>query len=103
MINNSIFIDHIFDESATNSHIFDTIVKPIVDAAIDGFNGTIFCYGQFNSGKTYTTTGTSKDPGIIPHTIHYVFKAISNNIEREYLLRFVWKKLEFYSQAPENL
>lgn len=46
--------DHIFDQSSTNQEIFSTVVKPIVDAAIQGFNGTIFAYGQTSSGNIET-------------------------------------------------
>lgn len=89
LIFNTLFTDYNFDVNTKNSKIFDSIVKPIVDATINGFNGTVFCYGQFDSGKTYTMIGTSEDPGIIPLTVEYIFDAISNVIQREFLLRFV--------------
>ncbi|KOC68904.1 Centromere-associated protein E [Habropoda laboriosa] len=81
------FIDHIFDTNATNSDVFNSIIKPIVDAAIDGFNGTVFCCGQCHSGKTYTMTGTLEEPGVIPLTIEYIFNIISSTVKREFLLR----------------
>ena len=30
---------------------------PIVDAVVDGVNGTIFAYGQTGTGKTFTMEG----------------------------------------------
>ncbi|KOX78668.1 Kinesin-related protein 4 [Melipona quadrifasciata] len=84
---NGFHFDYNFDVNTKNSIIFDSIVKSIVDATVNGFNGTVFCYGQFNSGKTYTMIGTSEDPGIIPLTVEYIFDAISNVIQREFLLR----------------
>lgn len=30
------------------------MAKPIITGVFDGFNGTIFAYGQTASGKTYT-------------------------------------------------
>ncbi|XP_076754104.1 uncharacterized protein LOC143425292 [Xylocopa sonorina] len=84
---NEFHFDHIFDVTATNSNVFDSIIRPVVDGTLNGFNGTIFCYGQFDSGKTYTMTGTSEDPGIIPLSIEYIFNIISNTIKREFLLR----------------
>lgn len=89
LIFNTIFTDYIFDMNATNSNVFNSIVKPIVDGAIDGFDGIIFLYGQSNSGKTYTMLGSSEEPGVISHTIDYIFHAISNISGREFLLRFV--------------
>ncbi|KAK1129267.1 hypothetical protein K0M31_020396 [Melipona bicolor] len=84
---NGVHFDYNFDVNTKNSKVFDSIVKPIVDATVNGFNGTVFCYGQFNSGKTYTMIGTSEDPGILPLTVEYIFDAISNVIQREFLLR----------------
>lgn len=75
---------------ATNLDIFDVLAKPIVDDAINGINGTIFSYGQSNSGKTHTMIGTSEEPGIIPLSIKYIFHTISNITGREFLLRFVF-------------
>lgn len=69
--------------------MFDNIVRPIVDAAVNGFNGTIFAYGQTSSGKTYTMMGTLEEPGIIPLAIEHMFDAIANTSGREFLLRFI--------------
>ena len=33
--------------------IFDAAVRPIVDASMCGYNGTVFAYGQTGAGKTY--------------------------------------------------
>lgn len=48
-----LFLDHIFDQDATNQIIFDKMAKQIVHSAIQGFNGTIFAYGQTSSGKFF--------------------------------------------------
>jgi len=81
--------DHIFDMDATNKDVFDSVVKPIVDATVNGFNGTVFAYGQTSSGKTYTMMGTLEEIGIIPLAIEHMFDAIANTPAREFLLRFV--------------
>lgn len=76
--------------NTSNSDVFNTIVKPIVNAAVNGFNGTVFAYGQTSSGKTYTMMGTMEEPGIIPLAIEHMFDAIANSAGREFLLRFVY-------------
>ncbi|XP_068979248.1 uncharacterized protein [Bombus flavifrons] len=98
---NEFQFDYSFDVNTRNSKVFDSIIKSIVDATIDGFNGTIFFYGQFHSGKTYTVTGTSEDPGIIPLTAEYIFNAISNIIQCEFLLRVSY--LEIYDEKINDL
>lgn len=49
---------------------------PIVDASLEGYNSTIFAYGQTSSGKTHTLMGTAESPGITVLSVHDVFRAI---------------------------
>lgn len=42
---------------ATNSEIYDTIGRPIIEKFMSGKNGTIFTYGQSGAGKTWTLRG----------------------------------------------
>ncbi|XP_015428418.1 PREDICTED: centromere-associated protein E-like [Dufourea novaeangliae] len=93
--------DHIFDMNTSNADVFDVIVKPIVDAAVNGFNGTVFAYGQTSSGKTYTMMGTSEEPGIVPLAIDHMFDAIANTVGREFLLRISY--LEIYKEKVNDL
>ena len=36
---------------------YDTAVKKIVDGVLQGYNGTVFAYGQTGAGKTTTIQG----------------------------------------------
>lgn len=38
--------------------------------------GTVFAYGQTNSGKTYTMRGSKVEPGVIPLAVHDLFQII---------------------------
>ncbi|XP_076662655.1 uncharacterized protein LOC143365939 isoform X2 [Andrena cerasifolii] len=87
--------------NASNSDVFTTVVKPIVDAAVNGFNGTVFAYGQTSSGKTYTMMGTPDEPGIIPLAVEYMFDAIASTARREFLLRVSY--LEIYNERVNDL
>lgn len=80
---------------ASNKDVFDSIIRPIIDATVNGFNGTVFAYGQTGSGKTYTMMGTAEEIGIIPLAIEHIFDAIANTPAREFLLRFVY--IYYYS------
>lgn len=46
--------DHVFYPTDTNQHIFENVVKRVVHAAMKGFHGSVFSYGQTSSGKTFT-------------------------------------------------
>lgn len=80
-------LDRVFSDESTNYDVFDKIVKPIIDRGVQGFNGTVFAYGQTASGKTFTMYGDQSSPGIIPLAINYMFNAMNNSNNREYLLR----------------
>jgi Tfp pilus assembly pilus retraction ATPase PilT len=53
--------DHVFDSNSTQKEVYDLAAKPIIDSVLEGFNGTIFAYGQTSSGKTHTMQGPSID------------------------------------------
>ncbi|XP_012286650.1 kinesin-like protein KIN-7I [Orussus abietinus] len=93
--------DHIFDMNSTNIDVFNTVTKPIVEAAVNGFNGTIFAYGQTSSGKTYTMMGTEQEPGILPLAIEYMFQLITNSCGLEFLLRVSY--IEIYNEKVNDL
>ena len=69
--------DRIYDEYNTTKDIYNQSTKPIIEAFINGFNGTIFAYGQTSSGKTYTMMGSGKDDGIIHRAIKRIYTSIS--------------------------
>ena len=49
--------DATFDNFSTQMQVYKTAVEPIVESVLDGYNGTIFAYGQTSSGKTHTMLG----------------------------------------------
>lgn len=51
--------DAVFDQNATQEIVYKTVCQPIVDSVLEGYNGTIFAYGQTGTGKTYTMEGAS--------------------------------------------
>lgn len=46
--------DKIFDVTSTQADVYSYAASSIIDSVIEGFNGTIFAYGQTASGKTHT-------------------------------------------------
>src|SRR4051812_28934888 len=53
--------DRVFDMSCRQADIFDYSIKPTVDDILNGYNGTVFAYGQTGAGKSYTMMGTNID------------------------------------------
>ena len=40
--------------------MYEGVVAPLVDGALQGINGTVFAYGQTSSGKTHTMGGMTR-------------------------------------------
>ncbi|XP_039139627.1 kinesin-like protein KIN-7L [Dioscorea cayenensis subsp. rotundata] len=97
----SFSFDHVFDHSTTNSSVHQVLTSPIILAAVDGFNGTVFAYGQTSSGKTYTMNGSGSDPGIIQLAVRDVFEMIQMVTEREFLIRVSY--MEIYNEEINDL
>lgn len=79
--------DEICDENSSTHDLYEKVAKPIVQSTINGFNGTIFAYGQTSSGKTHTMMGTQSQPGITPLSIREMFAGIDRRQERSFLLK----------------
>ncbi|KAH9297368.1 hypothetical protein KI387_029050 [Taxus chinensis] len=98
--------DHVFGYDSKNGNIYEIHTKELIEAAVHGFNGTVFAYGQTSSGKTYTMQGSSEDPGIIRLAVYNVFQSIQSISDREFLIRVSY--MEIYNEeindllAPEN-
>ncbi|GMF24755.1 unnamed protein product [Phytophthora fragariaefolia] len=58
--------DFAYYTESTQAQVYGDIAKPLVDQALQGYNGTIFAYGQTGSGKTHTMMGSGDDHGIVP-------------------------------------
>ena len=42
--------DNVFGQYATQKEVFKTMIQPVVEEALDGFNCTVFAYGQTGTG-----------------------------------------------------
>jgi len=88
--------DAVHGERSTQSEVYDSI-KGIVDAVVDGYNGTIVAYGQTGSGKTYTVFGSDNQQdevgaGLVHRSLRDIFnkvaleraKELSNENDEQY-------------------
>ncbi|XP_019865591.2 kinesin-like protein KIF3A [Aethina tumida] len=97
--------DYIFNENAAQLDLYRLIAYPIVEKALQGYNGTIFAYGQTGTGKTYTMGGNHLKPelkGIIPNTFSHVFSQISRaSGEKSFVVTVTY--LEIYNEEVRDL
>ncbi|XP_023387150.1 centromere-associated protein E isoform X6 [Pteropus vampyrus] len=93
--------DRVFHSNETTKNVYEEIAVPIIDSAIQGYNGTVFAYGQTASGKTYTMMGSDDYLGVIPRAIHDIFQKIKKFPDREFLLRVSY--MEIYNETITDL
>ncbi|OPJ71420.1 hypothetical protein AV530_004888 [Patagioenas fasciata monilis] len=96
--------DAVYDASSKQADLYDETVRPLIDSVLQGFNGTIFAYGQTGTGKTYTMQGAWAEPekrGIIPSSFEHIFTHISRSQNQQYLVRASY--LEIYQEEIRDL
>ncbi|CAM6067276.1 unnamed protein product, partial [Sphagnum tenellum] len=93
--------DRVFGSEATTLEIYEAQTKDIIVSAVQGFNGTVFAYGQTSSGKTFTMRGSPQEPGIIPLAVYEVFQNIQAVNSREFLLWVSY--MEIYNEEINDL
>ncbi|KAL9333305.1 hypothetical protein Peur_073444 [Populus x canadensis] len=93
--------DKVFGPHTASQEVYEVAAKPVVKAAMEGVNGTVFAYGVTSSGKTHTMHGDQNSPGIIPLAIKDVFSIIQETPGREFLLRVSY--LEIYNEVINDL
>ncbi|CAJ1077523.1 centromere-associated protein E isoform X5 [Xyrichtys novacula] len=97
----SFSFDRVFTADETTNQLYQTIAKPLVVSTVEGYNGTIFAYGQTSSGKTFTMMGSKGTPGVIPLAVEDVFQTIKNFPKKEFLLRVSY--MEIYNETVTDL
>uniref|UniRef100_A0A4W6C4U0 Kinesin-like protein n=1 Tax=Lates calcarifer TaxID=8187 RepID=A0A4W6C4U0_LATCA len=73
------YFDRVFQSNTTQVQFYNAVAQKIVKDVLEGYNGTIFAYGQTSSGKTHTMEGKLHDPdmmGIIPRIVQDIFNYI---------------------------
>ncbi|KAL2503036.1 kinesin-related protein [Forsythia ovata] len=110
--------DKVFGPNAQQKDLYEQAVVPIVNEVLEGFNCTIFAYGQTGTGKTYTMEGECKrsksgpngelpsEAGVIPRAVKQIFDTLESQ-NAEYSVKVTF--LELYNEeitdllAPEEI
>jgi len=98
--------DRVFRWDAAQKEVYDYAAKPIINAVLRGFNGTVFAYGQTASGKTYTMEGPDIEDqvyqGVIPRMVWSIFDGIYHADEHiEFLVKV--SIVEIYNERIRDL
>ncbi|XP_077518616.1 kinesin-like protein 64D [Amblyomma americanum] len=97
--------DTVFDTNSKQVEVYNQAARPIVENVLEGYNGTIFAYGQTGTGKTYTMVGDRSVPelkGIIPNSFAHIFGHIAKaEDDKKFLVRASY--LEIYNEEARDL
>ena len=97
--------DYTYDDDSLQLTVYENLGRPMLDKAFDGWNGTIFAYGQTGAGKSFSMTGTNDLPGIIPQMNVDMFQRISQsqtaNPEKKFLVTCSF--MEIYNEVLYDL
>lgn len=108
-IDRTFTFDKVFGPNSQQSELYDQAIVPIVNEVLDGYNCTIFAYGQTGTGKTYTMEGGGKkakngefpsDSGVIPRAVRQIFETLEAQ-SAEYSMKVTC--LELYNEEITDL
>ncbi|MBA0825285.1 hypothetical protein Goarm_021884 [Gossypium armourianum] len=107
-IDRTFLFDKVFGPSSQQKELFDLAVSPIVNEVLEGYNCTIFAYGQTGTGKTYTMEGGARkkngefpsDAGVIPRSVKQIFDILEAQ-NAEYSMKVTF--LELYNEEITDL
>jgi kinesin family protein 11 len=120
--------DGVFGPDATQAEVYESAIEPIVLETLEGFNCTVFAYGQTGTGKTHTMEGAGDEKkekmerfsdtpnassaslasndaiptnaGIVPRALRQIFSHLANTTT-EYSVKCTF--LELYNEEITDL
>ncbi|KAJ0978474.1 hypothetical protein J5N97_013948 [Dioscorea zingiberensis] len=108
-IDRTFAFDKVFGPTSQQKDLFDLAVSPVVNEVLEGYNCTIFAYGQTGTGKTYTMEGGGKkmkdgelpsDAGVIPRAVQQIFDILESQ-NADYNMKVTF--LELYNEEITDL
>ncbi|KAI5730552.1 hypothetical protein M8J76_014965 [Diaphorina citri] len=96
--------DGVYDAKSTTEQIYNEIAYPLIEGVLEGYNSTVFAYGQTGCGKSFSMQGVPEPPsqrGIIPRAFEHIFESISLAERTKYLILASY--LEIYNEEIRDL
>jgi hypothetical protein len=99
--------DGVFDTDRTTREVYEKCCREVVTSAVSGINGTIVCYGQTSSGKTYTMFGagahiSASNGGVMTFFLDDTFALLQDKtVEADFVTRLAY--LEIYNERVVDL
>lgn len=90
--------------NASQEDVFDYCARPVISSIVEGYNGTLMCYGQTGAGKTFTMNGSManfKYRGMTPRTLSMMFQEIDSRFDQQVTVRVSY--IEIYNELMFDL
>ncbi|XP_061356773.1 kinesin-like protein KIN-14B isoform X3 [Gastrolobium bilobum] len=94
--------DRVYGPHVGQAELF-TDVQPLVQSALDGYNVSIFAYGQTHSGKTHTMEGSSYDRGLYSRCFEELFDLANMDTTSTSRYEFFVTVCELYNEQTKDL
>ncbi|XP_076582701.1 kinesin-like protein KIF14 [Chaetodon auriga] len=88
---------------ASQQTVYETLAKPLLLRAFEGFNTCLFAYGQTGSGKSYTMMGFGEEEGVIPRFCHELFSRLASMENEEVKCHVEMSYFEVYNEKIHDL
>ncbi|WCJ31983.1 Kinesin-like protein KIN-14B [Euphorbia peplus] len=94
--------DRVYGPHVGQAELFND-VQPFVQSALDGFNVSIYAYGQTHSGKTHTMEGSSHDRGLYARCFEELFDLANSDSTSTSRFSFSLTIFELYNEQIKDL
>ncbi|XP_072245431.1 kinesin-like protein KIF14 [Leuresthes tenuis] len=88
---------------ASQQTVYETLAKPLLLRAFEGFNTCLFAYGQTGSGKSYTMMGFEEEAGVIPRFCQELFVKLASIENEEVKCHVEMSYFEVYNEKIHDL
>eukprot|EP01012_Entosiphon_sulcatum_P028620 TRINITY_DN3465_c0_g1_i1.p1 TRINITY_DN3465_c0_g1~~TRINITY_DN3465_c0_g1_i1.p1 ORF type:complete len:1140 (+),score=366.51 TRINITY_DN3465_c0_g1_i1:48-3422(+) len=97
--------DAVYNNKFSQQDIYLQEVHPLIQSVLEGYNATVFAYGQSGSGKTHTMTGApgTTEAGVMPNAIQHIFDEISHRSSTQKQFKVRVSHLELYNGKARDL
>lgn len=94
--------DRVYGPHVGQAELFSD-VQPFVQSALDGYNVSVFAYGQIQSGKTHTMVGSSHDRGLYARSFEELFDLSNSDTTSISRFNFSVTVFEIYNEQIRDL
>ncbi|XWS29591.1 hypothetical protein CRYUN_Cryun24cG0041900 [Craigia yunnanensis] len=94
--------DRVYGPHVGQAELFSD-VQPFVQSALDGYNVSIFAYGQMRSGKTHTMEGSNHDRGLYARCFEELFDLAYSDLTSTSIFNFSVTAFDLYNEQVRDL